>query len=114
MPVYTRGEFLGAALGLGGAVLGGPGGPGAESGGGPGGRGPALVLLRGRVLTSDTHASRAEAFAVKDGRFLAVGSTADIANLKTAGTRVIDAAGRTVVPGFIDAHSHPAWGGSVE
>src|SRR3970040_790743 len=51
---------------------------------------------------------RAEAFAVKHGRFLAVGGNADIRNLVQRGTQVIDAAGMTVTPGFIDAHCHPS------
>jgi predicted amidohydrolase YtcJ len=46
--------------------------------------------------------------AVKDGRFLAVGSTSDIRNVATARTTVIDAKGMTVTPGFIDAHCHPS------
>ena len=60
------------------------------------------------MLTSDTALPRAEAFAVKDGRFTAVGSTGDVRNLATARTPVIDAQRMTVVPGFIDAHSHPS------
>jgi predicted amidohydrolase YtcJ len=71
-------------------------------------RQPDLVLLNGRVYTIDDRLPRAEAFAVKHGRFVAVGSNADIRPLATAGTRVIDAAGMTVVPGFIDTHCHPS------
>jgi predicted amidohydrolase YtcJ len=112
MPTYTRGEFLAAALGVGGALVGGPGEAAAASP--SAGTGPDLVLLNARVFTMDDRLPRAEAFAVRDGRFIAVGSSADVANLKTAGTEVIDARGQTVFPGFIDAHSHPAWGGSVE
>ena len=67
-----------------------------------------LVVVNGRVITMDATTSRAEAFAVKDGRFLAIGSTADVRNLATARTRVIDAAGMCVLPGFIDAHCHPS------
>ncbi len=66
-----------------------------------------LIVVNARVLTQDSALPRAEAFAVKDGRFLAVGSTADIRNLATARTRVIDAARMTVLPGFIDCHCHP-------
>jgi predicted amidohydrolase YtcJ len=51
---------------------------------------------------------RGEAFAVKDERFLAVGKNADIRNLATPRTAVIDAAGMTVTPGFIDCHCHPS------
>jgi predicted amidohydrolase YtcJ len=45
---------------------------------------------------------------VKDGRFLAVGSSADIRNLASTRTRVIDAQRLTVLPGFIDTHCHPS------
>ena len=67
-----------------------------------------LIVVNGRVLTQDSASPRAEAFAVKDGRFLAVGSNADIRNLATARTKVIDAARATVLPGFIDCHCHPS------
>ncbi len=67
-----------------------------------------LIVVNGRVLTSDPARPRAEAFAVRDGRFLAVGSNADIRNLASARTKVIDAARMTVTPGFIDAHNHPS------
>ena len=65
------------------------------------------IVINGRVLTQDAAGPRAEAFAIKDGRFLAVGSNADIRNLQSARTQVIDAAKMTVLPGFIDAHCHP-------
>ena len=64
------------------------------------------------VHTVDDDLPRAEAFAIKSGRFLAVGSSADVSNLIGPGTEVIDAAGRTVVPGFIDAHNHPFYSGT--
>ena len=53
-----------------------------------------LAVLNGRVFTVDDAQPRAEAFAVRGGRFIAVGSTADIRNLVTARTTVIDAGGR--------------------
>jgi predicted amidohydrolase YtcJ len=70
-----------------------------------------LVLLNARVLTMDEAQPSAEAFAVKGGRFLAIGSSADIRPLITRNTQVIDAGRMTVTPGFIDAHCHP---GEVE
>lgn len=103
---YTRREFFGSGVTL-AAALGiplRPPGWGAQSASGPG---PNLVVLNGRVYTVDDVLPRAEAFAVKDGRFIAIGSTADIRNLVTADTQVIDAGGMTVTPGFIDAHCHP-------
>ena len=65
-----------------------------------------FVVVNARVYTIDDSLARAEAFAVKDGRFLAVGSSADIRNLATTRTRVVDAAGATITPGFIDGHCH--------
>jgi len=69
---------------------------------------PDLAVVNARVYTVDAAPPRAEAFAVKHGRFLAVGGNADIRNLVQRGTQVIDAAGGTVTPGFIDAHCHPS------
>ena len=69
---------------------------------------PDLILVNARVYTVDSANPRAEAFAVKDGRFVAVGSTADVSNLATARTQVIDASQMTVTPGFIDTHCHPS------
>lgn len=64
------------------------------------------IVVNARVLTQNPAQPRAEAFAVRDGRFLAVGSNADIRNLANANTRVIDAARMAVAPGFIDTHNH--------
>jgi len=68
---------------------------------------PELVVINARVYTVDDAQPRAQAFAVGNGRFTAVGSNSDIQNLVSANTTVIDASGMTVTPGFIDAHSHP-------
>jgi predicted amidohydrolase YtcJ len=67
-----------------------------------------VIVVNGVVYTMDATVPRAEAFAVKSGRFLAIGSTADIRNVATARTQVIDAQGATVLPGFIDTHCHPS------
>ena len=128
MREYTRGEFLGmgavlaTGFGIGDWELGdarprAPGTPGASSPGpiqASGSVAPDLVVVNARVYTVDDALPRAEAFAVKDGRFIAVGSTSDIRNLVESGTEVIDAGGMTVTPGFIDAHMHPASGGIRE
>lgn len=69
--------------------------------------GPAdLVIVNARVFTSDPSGLRAEALAIKGDRIAAVGSAASMASLKGPSTRVIDAGGRSVVPGFNDAHVH--------
>jgi predicted amidohydrolase YtcJ len=67
---------------------------------------PDMVVVNAKVYAMDARAPRAEAFAVKDGRFIAVGSTSEVRNLAGAGTQVYDAKGMTVVPGFIDCHNH--------
>ena len=67
---------------------------------------PDLVVHNARVYTVDPALPRAEAFAVKDGRFVAVGSSADVRNLVSLRTRVIDAQQATITPGFIDTHCH--------
>ena len=75
---------------------------------------PDYLVINARVLTSDDNMPRAEAFAVKDDRFIAVGTSSDILNLASSGSEIIDAEGMTVTPGFIDAHSHPSSGGVNE
>jgi predicted amidohydrolase YtcJ len=72
------------------------------------GAAPDLVVLNARVHTMADAQPRAEAFAVRHGRFSAVGSTADVRNLIGPDTTVLDAAGMTITPGFIDAHCHVA------
>jgi predicted amidohydrolase YtcJ len=64
------------------------------------------VLVNGKILTVDAQFSTREAMAIRDGRIVTLGSTADVR--KTAGpkTRVIDLQGHTVIPGLIDSHLH--------
>lgn len=68
---------------------------------------PELVLFNGNIFTVDRDQPRAQAVAIADGRFLAVGSNSDVLNLASVGTKKIDLAGKTVLPGFNDAHCHP-------
>ncbi|MDP6536756.1 MAG: amidohydrolase [Gammaproteobacteria bacterium] len=75
---------------------------------------PDYVVLNARVFTVDDDQPRAEAFAVKGDRFIAVGSSGDIRNLASSRTEIINAEGMTVTPGFIDAHSHPSGAGVNE
>src|SRR5580700_8944317 len=67
---------------------------------------PDLVVFNAKVYTVDSRAPRAEAFAVKAGRFTAVGSTAEMKALIGKGTEQFDAKQMTIVPGFIDCHNH--------
>ena len=98
----NRRGFLGAAGA--GLALSGRAGTGAARAAGVGA--PDLIVTGAKVYTVDPTRPRAQAFAVRGGRFLAVGSNAEIKALAGAGTRSIDAGGATVVPGFIDCHNH--------
>ncbi|MBM3981850.1 MAG: amidohydrolase [Planctomycetes bacterium] len=67
-----------------------------------------LIVHNGKVLTVDAKFATAEAVAVRGGKVVAVGKSADVLKLKGAKTCVIDAAGNTVMPGLYDSHTHPA------
>jgi len=72
---------------------------------------PDLILLNGQVLTVDKAFSVAQAVAVRDGRILAVGTSDAIRKLAGPQTRIVDIAGRSVVPGFIDSDGDNAFAG---
>jgi predicted amidohydrolase YtcJ len=65
-----------------------------------------LVVFNAKVYTVDSRAPKAEAFAVKAGRFSALGSSAEMKALIGKGTQQFDAKQMTIVPGFIDCHNH--------
>ena len=67
---------------------------------------PDLILTGGKIFTADLARPYAQALAVRGERIVAVGTTADIARLAGPRTRRIALSGRTVVPGFNDAHTH--------
>jgi predicted amidohydrolase YtcJ len=64
------------------------------------------ILINGKVLTMDAKSSVAEAVAIHGDRILAVGSNEDVRKQASAGTKVIDLGGRTVIPGMTDSHIH--------
>ncbi|MER9465469.1 amidohydrolase [Mesorhizobium sp. M0074] len=72
-----------------------------------------LIVTNARVLTMDEGNPTAEAVAIKDGNILAVGDRRTIEALKGPATKIIDAQGGSVVPGFIEAHMH-LFGGAAE
>src|SRR5436190_14579849 len=109
MAKYTRGEFLGFGAALAGAYgVGRLPALAEQANTAKVGTSADFIVVNARVYTSDLAQPRAEAFAVKGGRFVAVGSNTDVRNLAAAGTQVIDAARMTVTAGFIDAHCHPS------
>jgi predicted amidohydrolase YtcJ len=65
-----------------------------------------LVVLNANAYTVDARAPKAGAFAVKAGRFTAVGTNDEIRGLIAKGTETFDARRMTIVPGFIDTHNH--------
>ena len=67
---------------------------------------PDTAFVNGKIITLDERSSTAEALAVRDGKIVAVGGSADIRSLAGPATRIIDLGGRTVIPGLIDSHMH--------
>ena len=65
-----------------------------------------LAIVNGHVVTVDSATPEAEAVAIAGDRILAVGTTAEVRRLVGPRTRVIDANGRLVIPGFIEGHGH--------
>ncbi|MDH7913164.1 amidohydrolase [Winogradskyella sp. SYSU M77433] len=64
-----------------------------------------LIVTNANIYTVDANFSKAEAFAVKDGKIIAIGSSSDIED-KYQGKEQINAEGKTILPGLIDAHCH--------
>ena len=64
------------------------------------------VVLNGKIVTVDRQLSVHEALAVRDGKIISVGTTADMRKFAGRESRVIDLQGRTVIPGLIDSHLH--------
>jgi predicted amidohydrolase YtcJ len=69
------------------------------------------IYHNGPVITIDDTNPRAEAVAVKDGKILAVGKKEEILKTKGDATKLVDLAGKTMLPGFVDAHGHVMGGG---
>lgn len=67
---------------------------------------PDSILIHGKIATVDAQFSVREALAIRDGKILAAGTSAEIQKLAGRNTRVIDLQGRTVIPGLIDSHMH--------
>src|SRR5687768_2216252 len=115
MSKITRAQFLGFGATLAGAGAVATSGlaplsadaqqPSTPSGAGPGVE-PDLVVVNARAHTVDPPRSPAEAFAAKNCRSDAVGSTADMRNLATQRSQLLDAGGMTVTPGFLDTQCH--------
>lgn len=73
---------------------------------------PEMLITNAKVLTMDEMRPRAEAVAFAGGRILAVGRRAEVEALAGPSTRVVDAGGRTLLPGFVESHLHLVLGGN--
>ena len=74
---------------------------------------PELIVFNADIRTVDQNQNRAEAFAIRGGRFVAVGNNEEVLDLKGATTESINANGATIVPGFIDSHTHLSSGSKI-
>jgi hypothetical protein len=79
--------------------------------GGSGTESADTVFRNGKVVTVDGSSSVVQAFAVRSGRFVALGSNDDVDGFVGSSTKVVDLGGRTVIPGLADAHMHNEGGG---
>ena len=65
------------------------------------------IFVNGTIITVDKNMTQAEAVAVKDGKIIVVGTKKEVLKHKTGNTQVIDLKGKTLMPGFVETHSHP-------
>ena len=65
------------------------------------------LFVNGTVVTVDGKMSEAQAVAVRDGRIVVVGTNEEVLKLKTPEAAVVDLAGKTLMPGFVEVHTHP-------
>jgi len=68
----------------------------------------ATIYMNGTIITLDSLQPSAEAMFVKDGLIIAIGNNEDIKKLATANTKVVNLQKKTILPGFIDSHTHVA------
>ena len=74
---------------------------------------PELIVINADIRTADPIRMRASAFAVEDGKFTAVGTNEELSKLIDSNTRVLDAEGKSILPGFIDSHTHLSSGTKI-
>ncbi|HLX60483.1 MAG TPA: amidohydrolase [Planctomycetota bacterium] len=75
---------------------------------------PSLIFYNGKIVTVDERFSVQHALAIQDGRVLQTGDDQTILKSRGAGTKVVDLAGKMVLPGLIDSHVHPVGASMTE
>tara|TARA_B100001123_G_scaffold242509_1_gene271119 strand:- start:290 stop:1972 length:1683 start_codon:yes stop_codon:yes gene_type:complete len=74
---------------------------------------PDIIIFNADIRTSDRSQMTAESLAIKDGKFFAIGDSSEIIELRDENTIVINAEGKTILPGFIDSHTHLSSGSKI-
>jgi predicted amidohydrolase YtcJ len=72
------------------------------------------IFCNGTILTMDDNKPRAEALAVKDGKIICVGSDKEVEKYEGNSTEVVNLKAKTMVPGFIDSHTHAPGKGYIK
>lgn len=72
-----------------------------------------FIFLNGKIFTADDKQMYVQALAIKNNKILATGPNEVIKKLAAGNTTIIDLMGKTVVPGFNDAHDHPGWDAQI-
>lgn len=75
---------------------------------------PDLIVHHAKIVTADHAFSIREAMAIRDGRIVALGPNDEVLKARDDRTRVVDLAGRTVLPGLMDSHTHPSGAAMTE
>jgi predicted amidohydrolase YtcJ len=73
-----------------------------------------IIITNGKIFTSDTNKLYVQTLAIKGNKIMASGSNEEIVKLAGTSTKKIDVKGKTVVPGFNDAHDHPGWPSPID
>lgn len=72
---------------------------------------PKLLLTNGKIFTANINHEFQESLAVENGKVVLIGSNEEVVKIADKNTHIIDLKGKVVMPGLIDSHSHPIYGG---
>lgn len=72
---------------------------------------PNLIFTNGKIFTANKDHEFQESLAIENGKITFIGSNEDVGKLSNKNSRIVDLKGKVVMPGLIDSHSHPIYGG---